>query len=400
MKIGLKHINISLIEFLFLVCLVLNSGTLLKQDYSIASYGMVFFFILYLIKYLLKRRVAKKIIIYTLALLGILCLWLIQFNVYGAKNESFMTLLQNFILIFSTIIFCTIEPNKNRYRIKYFVSIELFFSVLSTIIFLSVILKINLSPQLAENGVTHTIFYVENFVLDSHFLFSMKNCGIFWEHGMYQIYLNFMLIYYLYISEEIKHKKFILVYLVTIIITTGSTTGIVLCPIIIVYYLFINNEITIKQLFLTSAVVIGLCFSASFIHSNIQDKLTRGLSYGYRMSDISLGIKVFLEKPLLGHGILNTAYDDSFFRVNSTIRGNSNGFFNILINFGLVGMCVYLVLLKRLLIYIKSLTGKKSLGIFVIWMIASICTEPITLHPFVIFLLGIGLNYKISEKEE
>jgi len=391
MKIRISKPKLTFTEFFFILFVALNSGTLLKQEQNIASYGMILFYALFLFRSIILHKLRKNLIKEICCLVIVLVVWSAQYYLVGS-NEGYIVVLQTFLLAFTTITFSAIDSNKNKDRIKCLIYIEFSFSIISSVIYFLIVIGAPLPVRLAENTTTYSVAYLGNYVRDSHALFSYKNCGIFWEHGMYQIYLNLMIIFFLYSLEGKRIRKYIIAYLVILVLTTSSTTGYLLCPILIVLYLFSRKEISIKYLLPIVVALIAVVYSLPLIVSNVSDKLSRGNSYLYRMNDLSLGFKVFLEKPIIGHGIVNEAYSNAFLRVNNTIRGNSNGLINILINFGLIGIAIYTIYLKRFIVYINNALGNGSVLVLVMWMIASIMTEPIAVHPFVFLMIGIGIN--------
>ena len=392
MKFVIKRGDISTAEFLFILCVVFDSGTLLKQENNIAVYGMIFFGGIYFVKHLRTILNSKRILICTLILFLLLGLWIIQFSIWSSENDTFIALISFFLQIYFPFVFCLIESRKNYARFICFIKIEMFFSVISTILFCGMLAGINLPTiSLEEDGFGKTILYLEHYMIATGYIIPIRNCGIFWEGGMYQIYLNLLLIYYLYISES-KYKKAIIIYLIALVITTGSTTGAVLCPMIIVYYLFTNKIVSIKQLLVILIGIVALFYARQYIQANIQDKFTKGVSHVVRVNDIFWGFEVFLKNPILGHGLINSAYSNLYLKRSSKLRGNTNGLLNLLINFGAVGTAVYFVLFSGFMSFIKRRAGKKCMWIFAVWFMVSICTEPITVHPSIIFLLGLGLT--------
>ncbi len=159
-------------------------------------------------------------------------------------------------------------------------------------------------------------------------------CGLFWEPGVYQIYLNLGLFIYV-----VKNKKQILEFLLLImsVLFTQSTTGYMIAAIICGVH-FTRSKWFAKK----SKIVINFIMSVAVLTiialSYIQKKLETnfiGDSYSLRIGDIFLSLSLFAQQPFFGTGFYNTA---AFTMLDQFGRGNSNGLLTWLYTTGIVGM--------------------------------------------------------------
>ena len=229
-----------------------------------------------------------------------------------------------------------------------------------------------------------------------------RNCGIFWEPGLYQIYLNFALIYFLYSPKLFyKNKWLVVFYLIFSVYTTGSTTGLFLCAFIIGYYMIFNSKMNnaMKFIVITVAIVLSGGVIYSYLLLNLTTKMDSA-SYLARMTDLTFGFEVFKEKPFLGYGIANDIYTAKFSAMFGIERGDSNGLMNLLISFGLIGLVVYVISLYRFAKSCVSIFADRVILLVLLWAIVSLCTEPISTHATVFFFMGIGLGNRIYNCKE
>lgn len=383
--------KLSMQDKLFVFSVLMNSGTALKQDTRIASIAMLFFYFLYVIT---QKKLTKK---YIKSVEMVLFISIIIIAHYILMNgiENIQIVVQILVLFLVSTTYTFLEPEKNYQRIRYFVQAIIFTSIISTILYLFIVLGISI-PYTGTTLGTNTIWYLENFTFDGRGFFGIRNAGIFWEPGMYQIYLNFAIIYLLYSGTEWhkKLKKYLIAYLVIAIGTTYSTSGYVLCAALIVYYILAYRKVNLKKIVLIILGVILAIYAAPLILNNINNKLSVGNSFNYRYNDIYIGVKLILKHPIWGYGINSDMYYQYHSISTGVLRGNSNGIMNILIYFGFIGLPIYFYCFTKTINIFKDVLSKESRGAIWIWLIVSVCSEPIVLHPFIFFFIGLGVSCK------
>ena len=219
--------------------------------------------------------------------------------------------------------------------------------------------------------------------------------GFFWEPGVFQLYLNI----YLYLCLFIFKNKWQTIIAVIAILTTQSTTGIVLCLILISYYVvreYINKGSLIARFgnfFVSVIILIPLIILAS---GNIEDKFygdNKGSSWA-REYDLMTGINVVVENPLIGIGFdygyyykisRTLGYRDTFLDNEATTdRGNSNGIIFLLYSTGIPLSILFIIgLFKQTFLNHKFLIG--------LLLLISCSSESLIFTPFFLIFIYSGL---------
>lgn len=383
--------DLSIPECLFLFFILWGSGTLLSTDSSLPLYGMAMSFICVMTQ---KGVVVKvdysKIILITL----FICLFaFIQYNIY-TDLESSSIVFKLFFLFLITVLFSQSYPERNLERIRYFVKLIIFFSIISNAIYLAFLFGDGFTYQISQTTESMHFNYLEMVCFNALPGLEYRNGGIYWEPGMYQVYLSFALLIYLY-SDKLKRRVLIIIYLLLSIISTFSVTGYLVVAAIFALYSLKNNNGVLVKLLVISVFSVCLFYVLPFLSESLITKTTTG-SYDKRSNDLLFGLSVFSEHPIfgtgLGHNIFAQAYASKF----GEVRQGSNGMVNLLINFGIVGLCFVAKYIYSFTRYCKSHISSVITIPFIIWIIASTNSEPIVYHPFMFFLIGIGLSYSLN----
>ncbi len=206
-----------------------------------------------------------------------------------------------------------------------------------------------------------------------------RNVGLFWEPGIFQIYMNILLFMALFIFKDIKVAAFSSF----IVFTTFSTSGLVVLVFQMAFFLFLNfrKKVTIFIL------LAGFLF-APLVFVNFLDKLVGAGSgsYNARVYDFVTGVNIIKDFPFHGIGVYPERYIDnqSDYSYESTLlseketeeRGNTNGFITIAIFFGLPVLVLYIVgLLSQNLV-----PNRKPL--FGLMMLLFLLVEPLSMTTF------------------
>lgn len=385
--IKIKKSKLPFVDKFFLLTVLFNSGTALAQQTKIPTICMLISFILVLLYYkqLKKRYITCFIISF------FICSALIFQTIYYSGTESGIITFQMSVLAIITICYTFVSPKNNRLRFEYLIKLVILFSIIGIILYVPLILGINM-PNIVTvkaNNV-RTIFYLCTYYTESISILGYRYACIFWEPGIYQIYLNLCIIYYLY-KSDVKKNIPILVFLAAMIVTTYSTTGLALMASIFAFYFMQYKKVDNKKMIFILGLIVGAILFLPFVFQNYINKVTT-LSYSYRTSDITIGLEFFQKNPLFGIGLNNDSYNRLFENRFGVYRGNSNGIINILIFLGLTGMILYVFILKKITSFMKSISGDESKIIYLIFLLVSFLTEPITFLPIVFLLFGFGLN--------
>ena len=383
--------KLSILEKLYLLLLVITSGTDLSLDSSLPLYCLMFVFLLLIATRRIDIRICGKQLIFSII---VFVIWLIQCINYYSDMAQLHYVVKYTALLASTLLFSAGTKNKTKECFEQLIKFIFAFALISSMLFFLVVIGVNLPTIFTSTHQTLSVFYLEHYSANTVYgLWGFRNSGIYWEPGMYQIYLNLMLVFFLFNKDDLKPIKrhMIVAFLVILILTTGSISGYILCSISIAIYALINsNSVLIKTLIAILSIAV-LFILVSYVDTMIYNKLNMGHSYQYRLNDIIIGIELFKTKPIFGFGIINDKYAHVFMDSFGILRGNTNGVINILINFGIIGLIFYIIQLFKFLKFIAINFSKKMVLPLIAWLLISLNTEPIATHAFVFYLISIGL---------
>lgn len=131
--------------------------------------------------------------------------------------------------------------------------------------------------------------------------------SIFWEPGVYQVYLNLFIAYQLFIADRPNLKK-VVVYSLCVLFTFSTAGYIVLIFSLFLFSLFTNN-VYVKKYRGIIISMLGLILLLSFFSSLIMDKvfskITEEDNYSAvaRYSSIVSNFYLAVENPLFGVGM-------------------------------------------------------------------------------------------------
>jgi hypothetical protein len=223
-----------------------------------------------------------------------------------------------------------------------------------------------------------------------------RNNSIFWEPGVYQIFLNFALLYNLFFNQNKNLFTFTNIVLLLSIATTLSTTGIAVACVILFFKFMGKSKSyfgTIIKFMMFPAIFSIVVYFLKYV---IKQKFEYGVtSVNLRTDDLLYGFYTFLEKPILGWGFWNFSGYEQF---TGTIK-NSNGLIFLLFQLGVVGFSFYFffifVISKRIL---KQYSLRGAI-LFVIYIFASMANEPISYNNYIILFLCLGIYLFLNNKK-
>lgn len=159
-----------------------------------------------------------------------------------------------------------------------------------------------------------------------------RNCGMFWEPGAFQGYLN-MAIMFAVLMERSKWNKNSLIILIVAVLTTKSTTGYAVLAFIATYYIIFhyNGKPIPKPLCIVALISLFVYYYTrlDFLQDKMVTQTFNGEEEG-RLNDYIRFIPLFKEHFLLG---MSTEV------ANEAATGN--GFLSFLLYYGIFGVVVY-----------------------------------------------------------
>lgn len=392
MKNRTNSISLPFFEILCIFFIMWSSGTILTTDYPIAYYGLIFSFVFLCLQGEFKYR--PRIQNTVLIIIALAFLSVVQ-NILYFEGGDVGSILKDFILILITTLFVTNKPERNVARLTLFVRLILLMSLMSNALFVLYLTKGLPMTESINSSLIH--FHYLNGVAKNDLIgLLFRNCGIYWEPGMYQIYLTFALVFVLY-TDWFTHKLIIVIYLLLSIVSTFSVSGYAVALLLLGIYTFYNKMHIGYKIIVLLAFVAALLYVMPYLQESLSMKQETS-SYAVRNNDLTIGLNVFIKKPLLGYGDFNHAFENAYMAIEGEKRGSSNGLVNLFIAMGLLGGIIVTRLLFGILAWVKNNISKYlPLGLLA-WFIISINTEPIVFQPFFYYLMGIGIIGIYSSK--
>ena len=248
-----------------------------------------------------------------------------------------------------------------------------------------------------SGNIKGTLVQVSGFVTEAKYT---RNCGIFWEPGVYQIYLNLAIMLLIFqIISDIPHKNRKIIILAITLLTTQSSMGLLCFAITLFSASFMNsagyNKTTLRVVAFFS--LLGLVLIEAN-YSIIGYKILQGGgSFSARMEDMRIAASITRSYPILGTGILRD-YSKIWIAHRQNIvakfwgeLANSNGlgasFFKMGIPFTVLNLSFIYVNYYRLC--------KKKVVIAIVMFINTVLffmNEPIIFVPFWIIMASWAWN--------
>ncbi len=228
---------------------------------------------------------------------------------------------------------------------------------------------------------------------------ALRPDGLFYEPGVFQIYLNVFLYLTLFVFKRWKEA----VVALLAVVSTQSTTGIIIASMLTGWFVatrYINRgsvPVRVAKFFVAAAMVGAL---ALVTYSNINDKLSGDSqgSFWARQYDLITGLNIIAEHPLAGIG-----FDyDQYYHASGELgqadtqlpdritqdRANSNGIIFLLYSIGIPLSIPFLFGMFR-----QTLFPDRLLMGAVIFLA---CTgESLVFTPFFLMFIFSGLLMKI-----
>lgn len=376
--------------------------------FRLLSVGLIGLCVIYEFRYVRSAKAMKKALFIMIGCAGYLAL---EFLLYRKTIFGFSLRILWILAFVLLLISKKLDINCFLKRIY---QIIIFIAALSLIMFFFVnILKIDLPYDYVAHGNDLTFYrrYVGFFYAAGIYLRSFPILGIkifrlqsmFWEPGVYAVYLIFALYYFIFFKEK-KQKTHMMILLLSILLTF-STTGICIGIGLFTVYLIENIKMN-KRSKIMLVLPLGIAtFCGIYIVWTIKRLSSSHVngSYYLRMRDFIDGIKLIQQRPVFGWGYKNY---EVFEMAQNLGRGSSNGLITLGYTMGIFGL---LIALYPFIISIWRCRKKerfREIAFSAVFILTNM-TEPIILMPFMIFLivyqykkctvLKAGKNVKYAE---
>lgn len=392
---------------LFAFSFVFSSGYALGNDPAaiVGEVGTVLFFVLSAILYLYKFNlglVRESIKRKRLPILSLVPYFLIVFIavslIWNISANQFLTVAHYALLLGGALFFCSSVPF-SQFSKFYCKSLD-YLSVFSIVIYvLSIVLGqgIFTSTFVSSKGVSYLSFLGVYFSI-SHLPF--RNCGPFWEPGIFATFILVGLYFNLFLSEKRSLGR-TLIY-GTCLLTTMSTAGILLGLLLLFIYVLKEKKYVLA--ILGSSTLIALLLLLFLLNrtgiyipvlSDIFGKLsTQSVSFMTRIYSVYYDLLIFVRSPILGIGPNKT--DEIYLELiqgNQFVDSQTSSLGWILAAFGIPGLLCIAVFLCALLFLISRRIGKPAAIATVLWVLLITNKE----NQYAFSLFWVLLYYPIVE---
>jgi hypothetical protein len=287
------------INVAILMLIIFNSGgiTLFEHYYiTIAT------LILLVIKLIVDRRFSFSVFTTAIAFSSVLLLFNLAItNSWSGVNE--------YMVFMSYILTAAWLLSSYRFSNDSFISdlylalkIFLYHAVISFLFqFIGKHLLFSLSNRV------ETFYYLFYYVFEGN-SFVARNQGLFWEPGVLQIFLNILI----YISLFIRRNYWVASLAALAVLTTFSTTGYLILFILVVTA-FLKN---MRRSYLAIVGMMILVPIVTVVASiNVYEKFegNSAKSASVRMFDLAVGTALLLDHPLVGVGLDQNSYKETFY---------------------------------------------------------------------------------------
>lgn len=254
-----------------------NSNELANLISKYIPFVIVSILVCYIIFHKIKFQFLSLIVSFAFTL-GILLTLSFAQGENSLSNSMF-----HIAILLCGFILSTIIPFDSFFKV--FEKTMFFLAVFSLIVFAIA----SISPSIIKlfptfiNTANDIYYFIGFSVVKSYGLvdtFFLRNFGIFREPGVFQLYINIALCFYLFSGENKKSYVHIAIYMITII-TTTSTSGIFAMLILLLAFIMQRNSQNnqVKRLIVVLIVAVLV-----FIFSGISDKLMYSM---LKISDMS-----------------------------------------------------------------------------------------------------------------
>lgn len=306
--------------------------------------------------------------------------------------ESISSLLIRFLWFYGFLGYCYYCKKKNMHIMRIFSEIVVALASLALILWFLIsicgLYNLGFTATKLSYSVTYYIWhglfgYTPFYSINIMGFKAYRMQGMFWEPGVYQLYLN-LAIYHFLFERNAKNdiKKLIILYINLFL--TLSTTG--MCIGILLLGVYITNlpkfRKSKKLLIVISTVNISIaCGYVIFVKAmeSVQNAAVGGIgSMATRFSDLIIGFRLFFENFFIGAGYGN----EKLFELSQGWgRGSSNGLIYWMYMMGIIGLVIVIFPFIRNIRKSKDkVTKRKRILLFIIFILCNL-SEPLYYAP-------------------
>ncbi|EHU4848404.1 hypothetical protein OTE47_001469 [Vibrio vulnificus] len=369
------------IVFIFSFAVVISTGTFLSIEFNdfvnllFVSLALVVIF-LSLINNNVRERNDYRMSIWIVFFMFVLLMSMLSAVIY--HNSSDIVVNQLFFLCKIALFFSVtwLLGDQRKLIIEYISLIILNLSYVSLILLLlRYVFQSDFLP-LFQVGDVKTSFLSTYYGTDLGLIGVVRNSSIFYEPGLYSVMLSFAFSYY-FMKEKFSTKCKI-IYISAI--STLSPVGFILMNYLLMIEYWKKSYLLRTLVFLLGFLVIW--FVTEFLYLK-----TESLSFAYRIEDIFISFRVFLDNIILGVGLFNDDVVRNYFQTRyDSMRASSNGLLILYYQLGVIGATLYFFFLLRALKFYFS----RNYILSFVFLTSVMIFQPIQYSNFFILLFVLG----------
>lgn len=396
-----KRTDVTWVEHLMILVLLATSGFPAFMSYRFVN----IIFLPYILNKINRQKGINRNHIRLIIL--ILLIYLFVQVLYAHVSIGGLT---ESILFYSTVLFEAAYIGA-KFRNIYCHQI-LFFSIISLAFFIPIFISPSfhdnilalksIIPQIGENfnnissnpGTNLYVVFISDAVSYVNGLY--RNCGPFYEPGLFASFVSIALI--INLANEKKIFNFANIVYVLTILSTISTGGYMVLMLIVIYYVFSqDSKIYRIGLIAVLPILLPYIYDLDFVGSKMEENLASSSYKAYsRFGAMAYHWEKIKESPLIGyHGgaMPNTALDS----VMSSFEGrmiSPNGITWVFVYYGIPLAIIFYIYLYKSIDYLLPIYRRKweTAVIFLIFLLCAF-SQTITTMPIFYLILSLAITH-------
>ena len=222
----------------------------------------------------------------------------------------------------------------------------------------------------------------------------LRNCGPFWEPGMFAVFINIAIALNVIRKEKLFSKSTI-VLIITSITTLSATSWIATFLIVAFFYMFIKrNFYSFIMIVLLGIAAIPIYNSDVISSKFVSNYESIDQSYS-RFGAIFLHWEMIKESPFIGYG-MNAGDEQSL--IFGEFQVSPNGLTNIIRYYGIpLSLLLYILLYKSTKNMIEPTKRKYAILIYLTLLIVAFSQDVTTRHFYYVLYFFFAINCDIKK---
>ncbi|ASM52810.1 hypothetical protein PNIG_a0500 [Pseudoalteromonas nigrifaciens] len=360
---------------------VLSSGTFISILYGPAINAFLAIFIGLAIYFTKVKLTLESICVFSLLFIVSIISFLLNISFESLSLLTFIVFFLKFLLL---MFLCINDQHQVYLLLDGIFKWVFYFSCISISLYLIKIIFGNVYLPIYEIGEVKTYLFNTFYGVDFSTASIVRNSGIYYEPGVFGVFLCMALLWALRTSSYSIFK--VSVILLNLLLTF-SPVSIFLGGLIV----FSAIKKKYARVILLIIIIIIFSFLVDFLFLKLNSQ-----SFSLRANDLAYGWKLFLNQPIFGYSIFNEAIAIQYNTdTNGLARGSSNGILSMLYQTGAIFFSIYLYILAKGVSHI----GNNNIWIGGLIVILLISQQPIHFSNVFILIAITGLSQLCLKKQ-